>query len=127
MSTARSSKPKTILVVEDNEDIRELVGVVLRQAGYGVEEAENGLDALERLETMRDLPCLLLLDLMMPVMTGTELLQALRDRSHLASVPVVVLTAGGRPAHAPGAQKFLRKPADAKVLLNAVQETCGAP
>lgn len=61
---------KPILVVEDNADLRELVCFVLHEGGYDVLEAENGRDALDQLENMHPLPCLLLLDLMMPVMNG---------------------------------------------------------
>lgn len=118
---------KTILLVEDDDDIRELVGIVLRNDGYEVYEAENGSDALQKLETMPSLPCLLLLDLMMPVMSGPELLQVLSQRKQLASLPVVVLSAGGQPSNAPTATKFLRKPADPKHLLAAVHEVCGSP
>lgn len=127
MTTVRANKPKTILVVEDNEDVRELVGAILRSAGYEVLEAENGLEALVQLETLTEPPCLLLLDLMMPVMSGPELLDALRARRQLASVPVIVFSAGGQPTQAPSAKRFIRKPADPKVLLHAVQEACGAP
>lgn len=118
---------KTILVVEDNEDLREFVSAVLRHNGYAVREAENGRDALDQLEAMRPLPALLLLDLMMPVMSGPELLQALTASGLLPSIPVVVLSAGGHPAHAAGATKFLRKPTDFKVILDVVREICGAP
>jgi CheY-like chemotaxis protein len=118
---------KTIMLVEDDEDIRELVSFVLRKDGFLVYEAENGRDALELLGTMSSPPCLLLLDLMMPVMSGPELLRILDQRNQLASLPVVVLSAGGQPSHAPTAKKFIRKPADAKHLLQAVHELCGNP
>jgi CheY-like chemotaxis protein len=118
---------KTILLVEDNEDVRELVGMVLRDGGYEVCEAENGQDALDRLETMSATPCLLLLDLMMPVMGGEELLRILRERNILSALPVVVLSAGGQPSQVPDAKKFIRKPADPNLILDSVREVCGSP
>ena len=124
MSTA--SRQKTILVVDDSEDIRELLGVVLRDAGYRVCEAENGREALDLLEAMQCPPCLLLLDLMMPVMSGPELLEELRERDRLTSLPVVVISAGGQPAHAPEAKQFMRKPIDPSTLLAVVRSLCGA-
>ena len=118
---------KTILVVEDNEDLRELLGEILRRDGYDVCEAENGRDALDRLERMNEPPCLLLLDLMMPVMTGQELLEVLRGRAQLVALPVVVLSAGGQPSQVPGARTFIRKPTDLHLLRDTVRTICGGP
>ncbi|HKP56889.1 MAG TPA: response regulator [Polyangiales bacterium] len=118
---------KTILLVEDDPDIRKLVGVVLRKEGYEVIEAEHGEQALEVLGEMRGNPCLVLLDLMMPVMSGPELLKVLHDTHRLAALPVVVLSAGGEPSDAPQAQHFVRKPAAPGVLLALVREFCGSP
>ena len=88
---------RTILVVEDDDDIREGVCDILRHEGYEVREAEHGKRALELLETMAGKPCLVLLDLMMPIMNGPELLQVLEETHRLASLPVVVVSAGGSP------------------------------
>lgn len=118
---------KAILLVEDNTDARELMAFVLRRAGYEVHEAEDGQDALDQLETMRPPPRLLLLDLMMPVMTGTQLLRAISQRSQYAGIPVVVLSAGGEVSQVPNASKFIRKPADPELVLRVVREYCGAP
>jgi len=117
---------KSILLVEDNDDIRDLYGAVLRVEGYEVYEAENGQVALDLLKHMStDDPCLVLLDLMMPIMSGPELLQALHESHRLASLPVVVFSAGGRESDAPRAKKFIRKPVDRHVLLSVVREFCG--
>ena len=115
----------TILVVEDDDDIRESVCDILRDEGYDVREAEHGKRALETLETLAGQPCLVLLDLMMPVMSGPELLQILHETHRLASLPVVVVSAGGGPNDAPGAKKFVRKPAKMDLLLQLVGEFCG--
>ena len=115
---------KPILLVEDNDDIREAVAELLRDSGYAVSEAENGLCALDRLREMDEDPCLLLLDLMMPVMSGVELLHVLHKNQRLGSVPVIVVSAGGSSADVPEANKFLHKPVDPEALLRMVDELC---
>jgi two-component system, chemotaxis family, chemotaxis protein CheY len=115
---------KTILVVEDDEDLREATAMLIRDEGYTVCEAENGRAALEQLATMPDDPCLVLLDLMMPVMSGQELLQAMQRTQRLAGMPVVVLSAGGQAADVPEARLFLRKPFPPDRLLAVVREFC---
>jgi len=117
----------TILLVEDDDDIREVFAEVLRDGGYRVREAENGRVALDMLEQLNDTPCLVLLDLMMPVMSGPELLKILHDTQRLAWLPVVVLSAGGSPIDAPEAIKFVRKPVTPDRLLQIVTEFCGKP
>jgi CheY-like chemotaxis protein len=66
----------------------------------------------------------LLLDLMMPVMSGAELLTVLSETGRLAKVAVIVLSATGRPSDVPAAQKFVRKPVATDVLLLMVREVC---
>jgi CheY-like chemotaxis protein len=118
---------KAILLVEDAADLRELVAFLLRREGYEVHEAEHGQDALDQLETMNPAPGLLLLDLMMPVMSGLELLETLGKDDRFSSLPVVVLSAGGQPSQVPSAKKFLRKPADPQLIVSVAREYCGAP
>jgi CheY-like chemotaxis protein len=114
----------SILLVDDNEDLRELYGLLLRGEGYVVREAENGQQALELLESMDGEPCLLVLDLMMPVMSGADLLKVLRDSDRLAEQPVIVLSAGGRPSDVPEGQLVIRKPVDPRVLISLVRGFC---
>jgi CheY-like chemotaxis protein len=115
---------KTVMVVEDDADIREAVAEALRDDGYDVLEAVHGKHALELLEHMSGQPCLVLLDLMMPVMSGSELLHTLDETHRLATLPVVVLSAGGTPSEATGARHFLRKPPSMELLLHLVREYC---
>ncbi|MDB4973232.1 MAG: chemotaxis protein CheY [Myxococcaceae bacterium] len=117
----------TILVVEDNDDIREVVAETLRDEGYHVLEAEHGQRALELLDAVPEPPSLVLLDLMMPVMSGVEFMCALDARGRLDSMPVVVLSAGGRPEDAQKARRFVRKPPSQELLLKMVEEFCGPP
>lgn len=116
----------TILVVEDDADVRELETEVLTQAGYRVAEAVNGQEALEFLRA-HDGPCVVLLDLMMPVLSGPELLEIMADDEKLASLPVVVVSAIADRGYAPGVQKFLRKPVPSDVLRAVVAEFCPPP
>src|SRR5690242_2846236 len=97
----------TILVVEDDPDIRELVSEVLCQSGYHVAEAGNGQEALDFLKA-HDQPCVMLLDLMMPVLSGPELLEILADDPRFSKLPVVVVSAVADRGSAPGVAKFLR-------------------
>jgi CheY-like chemotaxis protein len=114
-----------ILVVEDNEDIREAVAEMLRQEGHEVCEAENGKEALNALEAMAKPPCLVLLDLMMPVMSGVELLKILDESKRLATLPVVVVSAAHeRPTSLPGNPQFIRKPPSYELLKKLVHEFC---
>lgn len=84
---------KTILVVDDDGDIRESIKMLLEDAAYRVAEAANGRQALEYLRTADALPCLILLDLVMPVMGGREFREQQRAVSAWSQVPVFVLTA----------------------------------
>ncbi|NJO15099.1 MAG: response regulator [Thioploca sp.] len=86
---AKTSAP--VMVVEDDNSIREMMGYILKNAGWQVDLAENGLIALEHLK--QNLPALILLDLMMPEMDGFEFVSKLRQEPSYATIPVVVLTA----------------------------------
>lgn len=86
---ATATKP--ILVVEDDEDIRDVMAMALGANGYAVELAADGLDAIQRLS--RGLrPALILLDMMMPRMDGEAFLCALHERPEFAQIPVVLLS-----------------------------------
>jgi CheY-like chemotaxis protein len=113
----RPSDGQLVLVVEDNSDIREMVAEALEMDGYRVSTAPNGRTALEQVHVCR--PDLIVLDLMMPVMTGWQLLTALRAAPELASVPVVVVTAFD-DALPEGAVAFVRKPFRLETLLSTV-------
>ena len=115
-----------VLIVEDDEDLREMFAEILSDAGYSVHGAENGAVALEVLEEL-DTPCLVLLDLMMPVMSGPELLRRMRRSERLTGFPVVALSAGGTPRDVPEANLFLRKPVTPEQLLQAVGKYCHTP
>jgi DNA-binding NtrC family response regulator len=114
---------KTILIVDDETNVRLMLQTALASAGYAVVEAEDGQAALQRL---RDTPCsLILLDLKMPKMDGMELLRRLRSEGN--AVPVIMLTAHGSIHDAVEAMKlgaidFLTKPITPEALRRAVAE-----
>jgi CheY-like chemotaxis protein len=119
-----------ILVVEDNEDIRDAFAESLEDAGYGVSVAANGALAIDVLQKSDDLPCLILLDLMMPVMDGAQFLQEIRNDPRLSALPVVVITADGSAitkATALGTHGGLRKPVQLNDLLSTVSKYCPHP
>lgn len=112
-----------MLIVDDDPDIRETLRFVLEDAGYAVLLAENGKDALEVLSGAARKPGLILLDLMMPVMSGDEMLRVLRQVHALAEIPVTIVTASGASLP-PLANGLLKKPVDLDALLRVVQKSC---
>jgi signal transduction histidine kinase len=121
MTAHRPDRPRRVLVVEDDVGVR--IGLVdlLRDAGYHVDEAEDGRDALHRLHQPPP-PDAIVLDLRMPVMNGWEFRVAQRQDPVLADIPVVALSADGA-AHAAAiaADAFLRKPLSELALLEALR------
>ena len=112
-----------VLVVEDNDDLREALGIILEDAGHTVVTAANGQAALG-LATAQA-PGVVLLDLQMPVMSGQEALAALRQLPQ--HIPVVFMTAGLRArqeAVRHGADAHLEKPFDIDALLTLVARFC---
>lgn len=123
MSAASSGCPGPVLVVDDDHDIREMIRMALEYEGYEVVVAEHGRAALEKLSSMSR-PCLILLDLMMPVMNGFMFLDAQRADPRLADLPIVVISAYAHRVPA-GVAGFVPKPLDLDVLLAEVRRHCG--
>jgi CheY-like chemotaxis protein len=88
-----SDRPR-ILIVDDDHDIGEALGEILEDRGFAVSAENNGAEALKRLRAAPELPSAILLDLMMPIMDGYQFLDEQRQDPRLASIPVVILTAG---------------------------------
>ena len=118
---------KTVLVVEDTEDLRELFMEVLRRAGYQVLGAENGQVALDILDAALEPPSLVLLDLMMPVMDGATFMRILHEADRAPAPPVIVVSATIGARGVPGAASLLKKPVASGVLLDVVRDCCGPP
>ena len=112
---------QTVLVVEDDDDLREVVTQTLERNGFRVVGARDGQDALDRLECERG-PCLILLDLMMPRMSGWEFRRRQLADPRFAELPVVVMTATATLDEAAiHADDILRKPLSFASLLTAVK------
>jgi CheY-like chemotaxis protein len=117
-----------VLVVDDDADIRDSIGDILELRGYSVERAANGREALERLRS-GPLPCVILLDLMMPVLNGWEFRAQQTSDETLAKVPVVVISGDGsadQKAASIGVAEYLRKPLELSAILDVVKRHCGA-
>lgn len=108
-----------VLVVEDDDDLREILADALRVEGYRVETASNGAEALAAIE--RSPPCLMLLDLMMPVMNGWQVVDQLQA-GH-SEVPFCIMSAAGSNAPT-GSVCVLHKPMNLDALLRLVAEHC---
>lgn len=121
---ARRTTCVSILVVEDEADIRETIAALLEEDGYHVVTAANGLEGLERLRTIPR-PCLVLLDFMMPVMNGQEFLALKHANDAIAAIPVVVVSAYEERARSLEASGFVKKPIDLESLLSFVRRFCG--
>ena len=117
----------SILLVDDDEWIRDALGEVLRDEGFSVATAENGRDAIQWLRMRQPASCVVLLDLMMPVMDGVEFLHVKHDDESLSAIPVVIITAAGARhgvERTPDIKDFITKPIALRQLM-AVLESCG--
>jgi CheY-like chemotaxis protein len=115
-----------VLVIDDDADLRESIGAVLSAAGYAYATAIDGVDAMRRLRTERT-PCVVLLDLMMPRMSGFEVRSAMKADPTLSTIPVVVVTGAGPLADRRAAElesEILQKPIQLRDLLEAVDRHC---
>jgi CheY-like chemotaxis protein len=111
-------RPLRVLAIEDDPDLRTFYRAVLQDEGYEVRLASNGLDGLRALDWSPDL---ILVDLLMPVMDGSEFLRKLRASPAVRDVPVMVLSATP-PGDAAdlGAQSVILKPFDVSELLRTI-------
>jgi DNA-binding response OmpR family regulator len=118
-----SIKCRNILIVEDEQDIRENLKMLLELEGYKVFTAVNGEDGLKVLRTM-ERPCLILLDLLMPVMNGMEFLKEKRHEDTIAQIPVCIVSGVAEKPDMKGVSGFVKKPIDLDVLLKFIKSHC---
>jgi DNA-binding response OmpR family regulator len=119
---------KTVLIADDDADIRELVAYRMSRSGYAVLEASNGEEAFEL--ATGELPDLAILDVMMPRLDGFEVVRRLRAQEETAGIPIILLTARAQDADVArgfgaGADDYIRKPFSPQELAMRVQAILG--
>lgn len=115
---------ETILIVEDDENIQQLVGYNLAKAGFSVFYAENGEQALDSVK--RDSPDLVVLDIMLPSLNGFEVCKILRKDPQTRTLPIIMLTAKGEENDVTtgldlGADDYITKPFSPKILISRIK------
>ncbi len=128
MNEVNRSEP-LILVVEDNDTIRNAFSILLGESGYEVVQAASGAEALDL--SVSHLPDLVLMDLGLPDMNGLEVTRQLKARRETGNIPVIALTGRAletneRECLDAGCHGFLAKPIDAEQLLRRIPEYLGA-
>ncbi len=121
--SATQSRPvgkKTVLVVDDDSHIRELLRQELEAEGYGVREAKDGRDALAQVK--REKPDLIVLDVMMPELSGFDVAAVLRNDPETLNIPIVILSVmqDKQRGYRLGVDRYFTKPTDTKVLLEEI-------
>ena len=116
---------KTILVVDDDAELVELLTFNLKQAGYTIGTASNGVEAIKKARSLE--PDLIVLDVMMPELDGFAVCEILRRDPACASVPIMMLTAlstelGRMAGLGSGASDFLSKPFSPRLLIARIEE-----
>lgn len=119
---------KTVLIAEDEPHIVEALSYVLDREGYRVEAVGDGMQALEQLISAP--PDMAILDVMLPNLSGLDILRRLRDHSRLAGLPVLMLTAkvqkrDREEAEQAGATEFMTKPFDNSEVVDTVRRLIG--
>jgi CheY-like chemotaxis protein len=118
---------KTVLVVEDEYDLLATLRAILEGEGYATQACSDGREAIERIRSRK--PDLLLMDMMLPCLSGEDVARMLEGDSEFRGIPVVLMSAappviGRHPEHC---RAFLRKPFSLSTLLETVQSLIGKP
>ena len=120
-----------VLLVEDDADTREVVRALLEEEGYQTAVAADGQEAIDHLAACVELPCLVLLDLLMPRVGGAAVLRWMRTQPRLANVPVALISARPQSSGSQVANAFrdhvisvLQKPFDIDRVLTLLEEHC---
>ncbi len=114
---------KTVLIIEDNLEIRENTAELLELGGYNVVSAENGRQGLAMAVKVK--PDIILCDIMMPEVNGYEVIRELKANAETAAIPFVYVTASGEKSEVKlamdmGANGYVRKPFDTKELMQVI-------
>ena len=120
---------KTVFIIEDEEDAAELFSEMMRVSGFRVLTTSKGKPAISMMT--KDKPDLVLLDIMMPEISGLDILRQMQRDPNLSDIPVIVLTAKSMPADIKngmeaGASTYLTKPVGFQELKEAVERTLGS-
>ena len=118
---------QTVMIIDDEIAILRLIGRMIAAAGYDTIQTQDGHEALDILENLPTIPNLITLDLMMPNITGIEVLRKIKSNPTLANIPVIILTAVGQQellteAETLGANAYLTKPFASSDLLNTIKD-----
>jgi two-component system, chemotaxis family, chemotaxis protein CheY len=127
LKSGRYQHPPCVLIVEDDDDVREFMHLLVSSAGYDTMTARDGQEALVKMRQRR--PCMVLLDLQMPRMDGWEFRARQMQDLSLSDIPVVCVTAFFDPVQVTRqlGLRCISKPADFPTIMNALETTCGAP
>jgi CheY-like chemotaxis protein len=109
-----------VLIVDDDELIRDTLRELVEMTGCTAVLAANGREALKIMADRR--PCLVIVDLLMPVMTGGELIEEMRKEPALSGIPVIVSTSA--PHRAPAGVPVVKKPVDIDIIVDWIRQTC---
>lgn len=118
---------KTILIVDDEKNVIDLGSLLLSSNGYNVQTASNGEEAINHLKTAETKPNLVLLDILMPKITGYQVCKWIKQQPDLADLPVIFLTAlveenTEEEAWGSGCDDFISKPFTVKYLLSVIEK-----
>ena len=127
---AEEQQAPVILIVDDEEEVRTVLRLILTMSGYEVREAESGQTAIERIPDL--MPDLILLDVMMPGVSGFDVCRAVRADPQTADIPILILSARSDPRSREegleaGATMYLTKPQVPAQLLAHIADTLGRP
>ncbi len=110
-----------VLVVDDEREIRESLEEFLVDEGYSVSVAADGAEAMDRLRSEVP-PQIVILDLLMPVMSGIEVYEAMQSDTRLAAIPVIISTSD--PSRAPSGNLIMKKPINLDRLQSVIRRFC---
>ena len=114
---------KHVLVVDDEYEVSQAVELILEDEGYLVTSCGDGLEAKEFLR--KNIPALVISDVMMPLCNGYALLEFIRDEENLSRVPVILMSAAQLKDDSPEPDEFMKKPFDLETLLYTVEKVIG--
>jgi CheY-like chemotaxis protein len=115
---------KKVLIVDDDDDFRDAIGAALTRAGFRIEHATDGLNALQLLQEGGRPPCAMLIDLMMPNMDGWQLIDTLQKDPVLAHIPSAVVSAARDTRRLPDEMVTFSKPCDLQEVIRFLHTAC---